>query len=66
LSVRASDGWLTRLADDTIRWYDRTGGWRTFNAQGQLITISRADGQTLRLHYDSQDQLQRSVRRLWS
>jgi YD repeat-containing protein len=61
LSLRASDGWLTRLDNGTVRWYDRQGGWRTFNDNGQLITISTAQGKSLRLHYDSQNRLQRVV-----
>ncbi len=61
LSTRAGDGWLTQLPNQTVRWYDRTGGWRTFNAQGQLQTIATAQGKRLTLHYNTQDQLQRVV-----
>ena len=61
LSTRAGDGWLTQLPNRTVRWYDRTGGWRTFNQQGQLQTIASAQGQRLTLHYDTHDHLQRVV-----
>ena len=61
LSTRAGDGWLTQLPNQTVRWYDRAGGWRTFNAQGQLIAIATAQGKRLTLHYNTQDHLQRVV-----
>ena len=61
LSTRAGDGWLTQLPDQTVRWYDRTGGWRTFNQQGQLQTIATAQGKRLTLHYNTNDHLQRVV-----